>query len=103
MTRTSYYKDLTADYSRAVPVAADITLPKMETVLSKKIRGVPVNTFNQIVWSDTMSDKSFYGSWLGSGNCGLCLSASRSISAQLTNAVGNFFSNCIAFIDYCFN
>ena len=24
MTRTSYYKDLTADYSRAVPVAADV-------------------------------------------------------------------------------
>ncbi|CAB9509546.1 GRAM [Seminavis robusta] len=55
--------------SSAVPVAADPTLAKMETVLNKKIRGVAVNKFHEIVWSDTSDNKSLYGSWLGSGNC----------------------------------
>lgn len=52
---------------QAAPVAPDAVMGKMETVLSKKIRGVPINKFHEIVWMDKTSEETFYGGWLGQG------------------------------------
>jgi len=50
------------------PVAPDVTLQQMEVVLSKKIRGISVDKFHEIVWADIgSSEKTFYGQWLGTG------------------------------------
>ena len=53
--------------SAVTPVAPDPIIQKMEVVLSKKIRGVAVDRFHEIVWSDKNADESFYGKWLGTG------------------------------------
>ena len=49
------------------PVAPDAIIQKMEIVLSKKIRGISIARFHEIVWSDKNPDDSFYGKWLGAG------------------------------------
>jgi VAD1 Analog of StAR-related lipid transfer domain len=72
------------DSLSVAPVAPDLTLPKMETVLSKKIRGIPVNTFHDIVWSDKAGEEPLYGRWLGSG--GKCFDIR--VGAWETSAVG---------------
>ena len=50
-----------------IPVAPDLIIQKMEIVLSKKIRGISIERFHEIVWSDKNADDSFYGKWLGTG------------------------------------
>jgi hypothetical protein len=54
-----------------LPVAPDATVQKMETVLSKKLRGILIGRFHQAVWlGETQSaDKCLYEQWLKKGNC----------------------------------
>lgn len=51
----------------STPVPPDPRLSSMEMVLSKKIRGIPISRFHDIVWQDKTSEDTFYVAWLNSG------------------------------------
>lgn len=51
------------------PVAPDAVIQKMEIVLSKKVKGISVDKFHEIVWDDGAADESFYAKWLATGKC----------------------------------
>ncbi|CAJ1961069.1 unnamed protein product [Cylindrotheca closterium] len=63
----------TSDSSRSSfsPVPPDKTIKKMETVLSRTIKGVPIKSLYEKVWSEgeRTSEKPFYGEWLKTEGC----------------------------------
>jgi len=55
--------------SGPAPLAPDVPIQRMEKVLNKKLRGVAVEKFHEVVWADKSPNNSFYGRWLSKGNC----------------------------------
>lgn len=71
LLQESRSKAIPEDGQSAAPVPPDITLKKMEVVLSRMIRNAPIEKIYEKVWAEgnKSSEDPFYGPWLEKEGC----------------------------------